>query len=388
MAAASSEVALTFIELGLVVLGLAVLARLASRIGFSAIPLYLIAGLAFGNGGVMPLRFGNDFVRVGAEVGVLLLLFMLGLEYTGDRLIKTLRTGYSAGLIDLLLNFTPGFLAGLFLGMSWMIAILMGGITLITSSGIVAKIIAELKRKDNPETNVIVTILVLEDLAMAVYLPVVAVLLSGQALVAGAISVTLTLTIFGVIAYCAIRFGPKLSNFVEHQSDEILLLSTLGIVLLASGVAQQLQISAAIGAFLVGVGVSGPIVKRAERLLSPLRDLFAAIFFLFFGLQIDPSSLPPALGIAAILATVTTGTKLLTGWLAGRRAGLTQRESLRAGATLVPRGEFSIVIAGLALAAEPRIGPIAAAYVLMTAVLGPILARLTGDRQAPLPAKS
>src|ERR1700752_286224 len=100
LAAASAEMSWVFIELGASVIGLAILARLAHRLGFSAIPLYLLGGLAFGNGGLLPLRFSEDFVHVGADLGVILLLFMLGLEYTGEELGANLRKGLAAGAGD------------------------------------------------------------------------------------------------------------------------------------------------------------------------------------------------------------------------------------------------------------------------------------------------
>src|SRR5438067_13363066 len=179
MATTTHDVSYVFIELGLVIVGLAVLARLASRWGFSAIPLYLLAGLAFGNGGLAPLRLSENFVRTGAEIGVLLLLFMLGLEYTGDELRKSLRLGVTAGVIDFALNFTPGLVAGFLVRWRPLAAVLLGGITYISSSGVIAKVLAELRRMNNPETPVVLSILVFEDLAMAVYLPIVAVVLAG-----------------------------------------------------------------------------------------------------------------------------------------------------------------------------------------------------------------
>src|SRR5262245_25885813 len=129
-----SDVSLIFVELGAAVVGLAILARIANRWGFSAIPLYLIAGLAFGNGGLAPLRVTGEFIHIGAEIGVLLLLFMLGLEYTGEELKNSLRLGVKAGLVDLLLNFPPGFIAGLLLGWKPLAAVLLGGVTYISSS--------------------------------------------------------------------------------------------------------------------------------------------------------------------------------------------------------------------------------------------------------------
>jgi CPA2 family monovalent cation:H+ antiporter-2 len=178
-----------------------------------------------------------------------------------------------------------------------------------------------------------------------------------------------------VVLLVAVRYGQSLSRYVAHESDEIILLTTFGTVLFVAGVAQRLQVSAAIGAFLVGIAVSGPLAEQSHRLLAPLRDLFAATFFFFFGLQIDPAALPPVLVFAIELGLVTAITKMLTGYWAARRVGVDRRGRLRAGMALVARGEFSIVIAGLGAGLEPQFGPLSAAYVLFLAVLGPILAR-------------
>jgi CPA2 family monovalent cation:H+ antiporter-2 len=382
LAAGHEDVSLVFMELGAAVFGLAVLARFAHRWGFSAIPLYLLGGLAFGNGGLVPLQVSEEFIHVGGEIGVILLLFMLGLEYTGEELRANLRTGLAAGVADLVLNFPPGFLAGLLLGWSPLASVLLGGITYISSSGIIARVLGELGRLNNPETPVILSILVLEDLAMAVFLPVIGVLLVGQGMMAGIISVVVALVTVAVVLFVALRHGKSLSRLLSHSADEVVLLSTFGLVLVVAGVAQRFQVSAAIGAFLVGISLSGPIVKQAQRLLSPLRDLFAAFFFLFFGLQIDPSSLPPVLLQAVVLGVATALTKILTGWWAARRAGIDASGALRAGGALVARGEFSIVIASLGVIAalEPKLGPLSAAYVLLLAVLGPVLARALGTK--------
>ncbi len=387
--AAAPDVSRIFIELGAATVGLAILARLASRWGFSAIPLYLLAGLAFGNGGLMPLNVSQDFVHLGAEIGVVLLLFMLGLEYTGEELGASLRTGLPSGVVDFALNFSPGFAAGLLLGWGALAAVLLGGVTWISSSGVIAKVLSELGRLNNPETPAILSVLVLEDLAMAIFLPLVSVLLVGRSWREGAVSVAIALATVGAVLFVAVRFGKGISRAVAHQSDEIILLSTFGLVLLVAGLAQRLQVSAAVGAFLVGIAVSGPMVEQTHRMLAPLRDLFAATFFFFFGLEIDPATLPPVLLLAAGLAAVTALTKLATGWWAARRAGVDSPGRWRAGAALVARGEFSIVIAGLGVGAglEPRLGSLSAAYVLLLAVLGPILARFMGTGRQPQPPR-
>jgi CPA2 family monovalent cation:H+ antiporter-2 len=375
MDSTTQDLSRVLIELGVIVLSLAILARIASRWGFSAIPLYLLAGLAFGKGGLAPLNLSAGFTHIGAEIGVLLLLFMLGLEYTGAELVANLRSALPAAILDFALNFTPGLFAGLLLKWKPLAAVLLGGVTYVSSSGVIAKVLAELRRLNNPETPAVLSILVLEDLAMAVYLPVVAVLLAGGGPARMALSVSLALATVLLVLALAVRYGVPLSRVVAHQSDEIVLLTIFGAVLLIAGAAQRLQVSAAIGAFLVGIAVSGPMAEQTRRLLAPLRDLFAATFFFFFGLQIDPATLPSALRSAVLLGVVTAATKVLTGFWAARRTGVDRRERLRAGMALVARGEFSIVIAGLGAGLEPQLGPLSAAYVLFLAVLGPILAR-------------
>jgi len=370
------DIAQMFMELGAAMVGLAILARVASRFGFSAIPLYLLAGLAFGTGGLAPLNFSEHFIHAGAEIGVLLLLFMLGLEYTGDELRENLKTGLPAGGMDFLLNFSPGLICGLILGWRPLPAVLLGGVTYISSSGIISKVISELKWMNKPETPTVLSILILEDLAMEIYLPLVAVLLAGGSTRTVVLSVLIAILTALMILMIALRFGHRLSAFVSHESDEIILLSTFGVVLLVAGFAQRLQVSAAIGAFLVGIALSGPIAEKSRRLIAPLRDLFAVTFFFFFGLEIDPASLPAMMLPAVTLGVVTALTKFITGFWSAGRVGMPRDSRLRAGVALIARGEFSIVIAGLGTALEPQLGPLAAAYVLFLAILGPIAARL------------
>jgi len=365
-----------FIELGGIAVALAVLARIAHRLRLSAVSLFLLAGLAFGDGGIVHLDVSKDFIRLGAEIGVLLLLFMLGLEYSGEHLTSNLRKGMSGAAIDLVLNFPPGFIAGLLLGWSPLASVLLGGITLISSSGIIARVLSELGRMKSPETPTVLSVLVLEDLMMAIYLPLIAVLLAGGGAATIAVSIGIAFSAVLVVLVVATRYGHKLSSIIAHQHDEVVLLSVFGTVLLVAGFAQHLRVSAAIGAFLVGIAVSGPITEQSHRLLTPLRDLFAATFFFFFGLEIDPKSLPPVLLTAGALAAITAATKILTGYWATARKGLDRRARFRAGFTLVARGEFSIVIAGLGVGIEPRLGSLAAAYVLLMAIAGPVVARL------------
>lgn len=391
-AAASGDVAPVLVGLGLVVLGLAVLARVADRVGLSPIPFYLVAGLAVGEGGLVDLDLSDTVIDVGSEIGVVLLLLALGLEYTADELGTNLRAGLPAGGLDVAANAVPGVVAGLALGWDPRAAVLLGGVTYISSSGVISKVLTDLDRLGNRETPAVLSILVMEDLAMAVYLPVVAVLLAGGSLLTGAISVAVALAAVVVVLFIALHHGATVSRAVLSRSDEALLLGVLGMTLLVAGVAARLQVSAAVGAFLVGIALGGAAQERASLLVRPLRDLFAAAFFLFFGLQINPADLVPVAAIAGGLALVTALTKVATGWWAAARVGIARPGRIRAGTALIARGEFSVVIAGLGVSAgiEPQLGAVAAAYVLILAIAGPVITRFADHLAAattPAPAR-
>lgn len=365
------------IELGAIILGLGLLGRLAGRVGFSPIPLYLLAGLAFGHGGLIPMAASEEFIATGAEIGVILLLLLLGLEYSASDLVTNLKTQYPSGIVDFVLNALPGAVAALLLGWGPVAAVALAGVTWISSSGVIAKVLGDLGRLGNRETPVILGVLVIEDLAMAVYLPLLTALLAGLSLAGGSLTLLISLGSVGLVLYVALRHGRLISRAVSSDNPEMLLLVVLGLTVLVAGVAQELQVSAAVGAFLVGIALSGEVAEGAHNLLAPLRDLFAAVFFVFFGLNTDPADIPPVLVPALILAVVSALTKIATGWYAARRAGVKTAGRWRTGGTLVARGEFSIVIAGLAVGVEPRIGPLATAYVLILVIIGPLAARWT-----------
>lgn len=366
------------VELGAILLGLAVLSRLATRIGMPTIPLYLTAGLAFGKGGLLPLVTAEEFVQVGAEIGLILLLFMLGLEYTATELSVTLRSQAGIGVLDILLNFSPGFLFALAFGFSPVLSVVLGGITYVSSSGIVAKVLSDHGWTGNRETPVVLSTLVIEDLVMALYLPVVGALLVGRDDAATLVPAAIGVVVVMAVLAAATRIEVGMSRLVFSRSDESLLLTILGMTILIAGAAEVFGISAAVAALLVGIVLSGPAAEAAHGLLSPMRDLFAAMFFAFVGLSIDPSSIPPVLLPATVLGILTIITKVATGWIGAARSGVGVRGRVRAGAMLTARGEFSIAIAGLATAAgvAADFEALAISYVFILAIFGPILARL------------
>jgi CPA2 family monovalent cation:H+ antiporter-2 len=373
------DYALLLGQVGALLLLLGLLARLSRQFKISPIPLYLLAGLAFGHGGFVQLSASEEFFAIGAEIGVILLLVMLGLEYSAGELVGNLRSAAPAGLMDVLFNALPGAIFALLLGWGWVTALVLAGITWVSSSGVIAKVLTDLGRVGNRETPVILSVLVIEDLAMAFYLPLVTAVLAGSGLLGGGITLGIAVCTVLLVLVAAIRWGHHLSAMFPAADPEALLLGVLGLTLLVAGVADGLQVSAAVGAFLVGIALSGPVAHNATELLMPLRDLFAAVFFVFFGLAADPRAIPPVLLPALALAVVTMATKVLTGYLAAKRVGIALPGRWRTGLGLIPRGEFSIVIAGLAVTSasiEPKLAPLATAYVLITIVSGPLLARV------------
>ena len=366
------------LELGIVFLVLAALSRGASRLGLSAIPAFLLIGLLLRDGGLFDLTATDEFLEVGSQIGIVLLLLMLGLEYTPDELVGSLRTSARAGAVDLVLNATPGVVVGLLLGWSPLGAVFLGGITYISSSGIVAKLLNDLGRMGNRETPSVLAILVMEDLVMALYLPIVTGLAVGGALAGVAISVVVAVAVVGLVLFFAVRFEHLLGKILFSRSDEVLLWSLLGLALVVAGAAERLNVSAAVGAFLVGIAVSGAAARTGTTLLSPLRDLFAGVFFVFFTFTIEPGEI-----VDALPGGHRPGGADRRDQSRHRRLGGPSHRrrrpwpGARPGTVLIARGEFSIVIAGLATASAVQDGlaALATSYVLVLAIAGPILTR-------------
>jgi monovalent cation:H+ antiporter-2, CPA2 family len=384
---ADLHVATLLIELGAILFVLGVLGRVARLIRVPVIPLYLAAGLFFGQGGVLSLSASADFLKVSADIGVILLLVMLGLEYTAAELRSSLRTQAPIGVLDGILNALPGAAVALLAGWGALAAVTMAGVTWVSSSGVIAKTLGDLGRLGNRETPAILGVLVIEDLMMALYLPVLTALLAGGGAKTVLIAVVVAVGTVSVVIVVATRFGRHVTLLVSAQDKESLLLGVLGLTLLVAGIAEQLKVSAAVGAFLVGIAVSGTVAEAASEVLAPLRDVFAAAFFVTFGLSTNPGSLLPVLPLAILLVVVTSGTKMGTGYVAARRNGVKRRGRWRAAVALIPRGEFSIVIAALAVAAgvDKRVGPLAAGYVLLTIVVAAAVQHLP-DRLSATPA--
>jgi len=382
--AGHGQIAILLIELGAILFALGILGRLSRRLRLPVIPLYLLAGLAFGQGGVLKLSASEDFIGVAANIGVIMLLVMLGLEYSASELTASLRLQAPIGLLDGLLNAIPGAVIALVAGWGAVAAVALAGITWVSSSGVIAKNLSDTGRLGNRETPTILGVLVIEDLAMAIYLPLLTALLASRGPLSVVVAVTVAVATISVVLIAATRFGEQITLLVSAKDPESLLLGIFGLTLLVAGLAEQLKVSAAVGAFLVGIAVSGTVAEAAAELLAPLRDLFAAAFFVFFGLSTKPGLLLGVLPLALLLTVACSGTKVATGYVAARRGGIARRGRWRAAVALIPRGEFSVVVAALAVGAgaEAQLGPLTACFVLLTIAVGAVVSRLP-DRLRP-----
>ena len=380
-ASLTQEDGLVLGEIGSVLIALGIGAFIASKIRFSAVPIFLSAGLFFGNGGIVELNLSDEFLNLGAQIGAILLLLMLGLEYTAKELVTTVKERRSLGFVDAIINSIPGAIIALILGWGLVGALVLAGITYVSSSGIAAQLIKDAALGSLPSTKRAISVLVIEDLFLAVYLPIISAIIASVALVTGLISISLALLIAGGALLLAAR-GVHIPHAPNIMGDSAtLLLTVFGAALLASGLATYIGFSGAVAAFLVGLILTGDVAIVARVRLAPLRDLFAAIFFVFFGLQTNPADIPPVLFPALLLALLGAATKWFTAWWAMRGLG-DSKETMSVAAILIPRGEFSIVIAGLASSTffATEIQALTITYVIATTFIASFLLRLASSK--------
>jgi len=382
-ASLSRQDGLVLSELGSVLIALGIAAYVAAKIRLSVVPIFLFAGLAFGEGGLVALELSDEFLDLGAQWGAILLLLLLGLEYSSKELFDSIKIRRSLGFVDLVFNFIPGALFALLLGWGLLGALTLGGITYVSSSGIASQFIKDSRLESKESTKRAVSVLVIEDLFLAPYLPVLSALLASLGFLSGLISISAALIITGFVLLIGAR-GIQIPHGPHIFGDSAtLLLTVFGSALLASGVATYFGFSGAVAAFLVGLLLTGDIAIVARIRLAPLRDLFSAIFFLFFGLSTNPSDIPSVLLPAILLTIVGVSSKLATAWWAVKdldEVGATWR----AAALLIPRGEFSMVIAGLAATTvfAVELQALTLTYVILTTLISSLIVRTVKSKSS------
>lgn len=361
----------------------------ASRFGLSAIPAFIIAGVLIGEHpplGLPSLVEESETIELLGELGIVMLLFFLGLEFSLERLTQAGRLIAVGGVLDLLVNGGLGLLVGSLLFGFGAEAVLFAGIIYISSSGIISRALFDFRRLADDETDLVLGILVFEDLAIAVFLGLVAGLAAGEAAGVGDVTGSGALALgFVAVFLLAGRYAKRLIGWVSERLDsEEIVLAALALALAGAAAGELAGVSEAVGALLAGIFLSGsPEVRdRIEERLLAIRDVFAGIFFFVFGISVDLSAVGPVAGWLLLAVPAAVAGKLIAGYGAARLTGFRRRQSLNAGAALVARGEFSIILAQLAaagVALDPefreQIGIFASIFVVATAIIGVLFMR-------------
>ena len=374
------------LEIGLALALIAFAVALAHRLGLSNVPFLIIIGMVVGPHapqlGVFDFRFieTSSLIAYMGRIGVLFLLFYLGLESNVSRLIEAGRSILVGGSIYVGINFTLGFTFGYLAGFPMRESLIIAGLTTVSSSAIVAKILFDYRRMANPETQIILGITMFEDVFLAVYLSLISgVVLSGATSVGGVLTSGGIALGFIVGLMVVGRWAtPLLNRLLRISSNEVFVVVVFGCLFLLAGLGETIHVAESIGALLLGL-ILGETEhsERMERLVVPFRDFFGAIFFFGFGLSIDPFTLGGAAWLAVAAALVSLVGVVVAGSIVGRRAELSAAGSLNTSFTLLARGEFSIIIVNLAIAGSlmPVLQPFAALYVLILASASPLLAK-------------
>ncbi len=373
-------------EIGLAISLIALVGLLSNKLRFSVIPFYILIGMAVGphapHFGIIDLRFieSSVFIDFMGRLGVLFLLFHLGLEFSVTRLFKSGRSILFGGTFYIAVNFVSGLLLGWLWGLPMKEVLVICGIMTSSSTAIVAKVLIDLKRTANPETEIIMGMIMFDDLFIAIHISILSgLLLSGSGSFTGVLATSLTALGFILILLFA---GKKLVKYMDRvlniQSVELFILVVMALLFIVAGFAETIHVAEAIGALLVGlVMAESAHAKKIEHHVLPFKDFFGAMFFFSFGLTIDPLSLGGAVWMAVAAAFLTIVGNMFSGFFAGRVSGISVRSSTNIGFTLVSRGEFSIIMANMGKAGGllPVLQSFAVMYVLILAIAGPLLTK-------------
>ncbi|PWI61720.1 cation/H(+) antiporter [Bacillus subtilis] len=373
-------------EVGTALVLVAIASVIANKIKFSIIPFLIVLGMLVGphapKMGIIDLTFiqSSEIIEFFGRMGVLFLLFYLGLEFSVGKLIKSGKSIAVGGTIYILINFSLGLLYGFITGFSFLEVLILAGVITISSSAIVAKVLVDLKRTANPETELILGIIMFEDIFLAVYLSVVSGLVLGDATSVGSALLSILIAFGYMLLFfiAARKLTPLLNKLLDIRSNEVFIIVIFAALFFIAGFSETIHVAEAIGALLLGLVFSETEHSdRIEHLVVPFRDFFGAMFFFSFGLSIDPFSLGEAVWLALGAVILTILGNFIAGMVAGRRAGLSHKASSNIGLTIVSRGEFSIIVANLGIAGglSATLKPFAALYVLILAILGPLVTK-------------
>jgi CPA2 family monovalent cation:H+ antiporter-2 len=372
-----------FLEIGAFLIFMALCGLTASRLNFSIVPLLIAVGLLLPPNGLIaytPSESALEAIHLFGNIGVLFLLFSMGLEFSVKKLVESAGTMIKSGVIYIVINVTLSLIFALFLGWNTAEVLIAIGVMIISSSAIVAKTLVDLKRTANKETEVILGLMLFQDIFVAMYLPIVsaAAFSHGGHISELAVSVGAAFLFIAAFIWISLKFNKWLDKVFDIASDETFFLAVVAILITIAGVADHLQVEEATGALILGLVLAETSHhERILRMIVPFRDFFGAAFFFSFGLSIIPADLSGAVGAALIAAVITIAGSLIYGMVMGKAARISRRGAVNIGLTITSRGEFSIILANLGVAAglSPLLKSFSILYVFLLAVLGPLLSK-------------
>lgn len=394
------------LEIGIAILLVASVGLLANRLRFSVIPFFIIIGMLLGNKeypeffasflaqinnssltatvdsvwSFFTFSESKPFIEFMGRLGVLFLLFYLGLEFSVSRLIKSGKSIVTGGSLYVLLNFVSGLLIGWLMDLPFKELMVLCGLMTSSSTAIVAKVLTDLKRTANAETEVIMGMIMFDDLFIAMHIS----FLSGLILTGGtsfwSVLGTSLLALGFILAF--LIFGRKLVPFIDKilqdKSSELFILVIFSLLFVIAGFSETIHVAEAIGALMAGlVFADSKYLKKIEAMVLPYKDFFGAMFFFSFGLSIDIYSLGGAVGWAALAALITVIGNVASGYFAAHFSGMKARKSFDIGFTLSARGEFSIIMANIGKAGGllPVLQSFVVVYVLILSIISPLLTK-------------
>ncbi|TFF43224.1 cation:proton antiporter [Pseudomonas sp. RIT623] len=376
--------AISFIQdLAVIMLVAGVVTILFHRLKQPVVLGYIVAGFIIGpHTPPFGLIHDEDTIKTLAELGVIFLMFCLGLEFSLRKLFKVGATAFIAAFLEIVLMIWIGFEIGRWFGWNTMDSLFLGAILAISSTTIIVKALNDLKMKNERFAQLIFGVLIVEDiLGIGIIALLSGIAVSGTVSSGEVFSTVGKLSLFMIVALVVgILLVPRLLAYVaKFESNEMLLITVLGLCFGFCLLVVKLEYSMVLGAFLIGaIMAESRQLLKIERLIEPVRDLFSAIFFVAIGLMIDPSILLEyAWPIVVITLAVVLG-KMLSCGLGAFIAGNDGRTSLRVGMGLSQIGEFSFIIAALGMTLQVTsdfLYPVAVAVSAITTLLTPYLIR-------------
>ncbi len=374
------------LEIGVAVGLVAMVGLISNKLRFSVIPFFILIGMVLGQHapqiGNIDLTFteSKPFIDFMGRLGVLFLLFYLGLEFSVGRLMKSGKSIVTGGSIYVFLNFCSGLLMGFLMDLPFKEIMVVCGIMTSSSTAIVAKVLTDLKRTANPETEVIMGMIMFDDLFIAMHISFLSgLILTGSSSFWTVLGTSLLALTF-ILAFLILgrKLVPSIDRILQVNSSEIFILVIFALLFIVAGFSETIHVAEAIGALMAGLVLAdSQYIKKIEQMVLPYKDFFGAMFFFSFGLAIDPMSLSGALLWGGIAALITVICNLLSGYFAAKFSGLKKKAAFDIGFTLAARGEFSIIMANIGKAGGllPIIQSFVVVYVLLLSMIAPLLTK-------------